>query len=169
MKQKRVFQLLVMAVLGSLLVIPANALAAKKANFTGEWALNESKSELGEGRMFSPVKMTVQQEGNSITLERTRTGRDGEERTSKEVLTLDGKESINKGENRTSTSTATWSKDGKTLTILTNTEINRQGETFKMKSTEIWTLEEDGKILKVQSDSTSPRGERSVKLVYDKK
>ncbi len=144
MKQKRVFQLLVMAVLGSLLVVPANAMAAKKANFTGEWALNESKSELGEGRMYSPVKMTVQQEGNSITLERTRTGRDGEERTSKEVLTLDGKESINKGENRTSTSTATWSKDGKTLTILTNTEINREGETIKMKSTEIWTLEEDG-------------------------
>ena len=117
MKQKRVFQLLVMAVLGSLLVVPANAMAAKKANFTGEWALNESKSELGEGRMYSPVKMTVQQEGNSITLERTRTGRDGEERSSKEVLTLDGEESMNKSENRT---------------------------------------------------STSPRGARSVKLVYDK-
>ena len=169
MKQKRVFQLLAMAVLGSLLLIPATAWAAKKTNFSGEWTLNESKSELGEGRMFSPTKMTVQQDGNSITLERTRAGRDGEERTSKEVLTLDGKESINKSENRTSTSTATWSKDGKTLTILTNTEINRQGEILEMKSTEIWTLEEDGKILKVQSDSTSPRGERSVKLVYDKK
>jgi hypothetical protein len=169
MKQKRVFRLLAMALSGSLLFIPANAWAAKKANFSGEWALNESKSELGEGRMFSPVKLTVQQEGNSMTLERTRTGRDGEERTSKEVLTLDGKESINKSENRTSTSTATWSKDGKTLTIVTNTEINREGETFQMKSTEVWTLGEDGKILQVQSDSTSPRGERSVKLVYDKK
>ncbi|MFO7671039.1 MAG: hypothetical protein R6W31_15385 [Bacteroidales bacterium] len=169
MKQKRVFRLLAIAVLGLLLVIPVNAWAAKKANFSGEWVLNESKSELGEGRMFSPTKMTVQQEGNSITLERTRTGREGEERTSKEVLTLDGKESINKSENRTSTSTAAWSKDGKSLTIQTNTVFDRQGETFEMKSTEVWTMEEDGKILTVQSDSTSPRGERSVKLVYDKK
>ncbi len=169
MKQKRVFQLLAMAVLGSLLLIPTNAWAAKTANFSGEWALNESKSELGEGRMFSPVKMTVLQEGNTITIERTRAGRDGEERTSKEVLTLDGKESINKSENRTSTSTATWSDDGKTLTIKTNTEINRQGETFEMKSTETWMLDEGGKVLKIQSDSSSSRGDRSVKLVYDKK
>ena len=169
MKQKRVFQLLSTAVLSLLLLISANAWAAKTADFSGEWALNESKSELGEGRMFSPTKIAVQQEGNTLTLERTRAGRDGEERTSKEVLTLDGKESMNKSENRTSTSTATWSDDGKSLTIKTNTEINRQGETFEMKSTETWTLGEGGKILQIQSESSSSRGDRSVKLVYDKK
>ena len=161
--------MLAMPVLVSLLLVPENAWAAKKADFTGQWVLNESKSELGEGRMWAPTKMIVQQEKNSMTLERTRIGRDGEERTSKEELTLDGKESINKTENRTSTSTTTWSGDGKTLTILTNTEFNRQGETVKMKTTETWTLDDGGMILKVQSDSTSPRGERSVKLVYEKK
>ena len=119
--------------------------------------------------MFAPTKMKVTQDKSSLTLDRTRMGRDGEERTSSEVLTLDGKECINKTENRTSTSTATLSKDGSSLTIVTDTEFNRQGETFNMKTTEIWTLDEGGMILKVQSDSISPRGERSVKLVYEKK
>ena len=169
MKQKRGFQLLAVAMLGSLLLLPSNALAAKKADFSGEWTLNTSQSDLGEGRFFFAVKMAVKQEKNTITLERTRTGRNGQERTSSEVLTLDGKENMNKSENRNSTSTATWSDDGKTLTIKTDTEFNRQGETFKMKSTETWTLGEDGKSLKIQSESSSPRGERSVTLIYDKK
>ena len=169
MKQKRGSQLLAMAMLASFLLLPAHALAAKKADFSGEWALNESKSDLGEGRFFSAVKMAVTQEKNTMTLERTRVGRDGQERTNSEVLTLDGKENINKRENRSSTSTATWSDDGKTLTIKTDTEFNRQGETFKMKSTETWALGEDGKTLIIRSESSSRRGERSVTLVYDRK
>ena len=169
MKQRKGFQLIAMAMLGSFLLLPAHALAAKKADFSGEWAINRGKSDLGEGRSFYAVKMMVKQEKNEITIERTRTGRDGQERTDSEVLTLDGKENINKRENRSSTSTATWSDDGKTLTIKTDTEFSRQGETYKMKRTETWTLGEDGKTLEIRSESSSSRGERSVSLVYDKK
>ena len=168
MKQKRIFQLLVMTVICSLLLIPATSLAKEKTDFTGDWTLNESKSDLGEGRMFSTSKMTVKQEGNTIIIERTRSGRDGQERTMSETLTTDGKENTSKSENRSSTSTAEWSDDGTTLTIKSNMEFNRQGETFQIKRSEIWTLGEEGKILKIQSDSSSSRGERSVTLVYDK-
>jgi hypothetical protein len=76
------------------LAIPSISFAGEKVDFTGEWTLNEDKSELGEGR---------------------------------------------------------------------------QGETFEMNSTEVWTLAEDGKILKIQSDISSPRGDRSATLVYNKK
>ncbi|MBA7550903.1 hypothetical protein ES705_43433 [subsurface metagenome] len=168
MKQNKIFQMLVMAVICSLLLIPTSSFAGEKVDFTGEWTLNESSSDLGEGRFFSATKMTVKQEGNTITIERTRSGRDGQERTRSETLTMDGKENINKNENRSSNSIATWSDDGTTLTIKSNREFNRQGETFEMKSTEIWTLDKDGKILKIQSDTSSSRGERSVTLVYDK-
>ena len=168
MKQNKIFQLLVMSVICSALFIPTASIAGGKADFTGGWTLSESKSDLGEGRFFSATKMNVMQERKTITIERTRRGRDGQERTTSETLTMDGKENINKNENRSSTSVVTWSDDGKTLTIKSNREFNRQGETFKLDSTEIWTMDEDGKILRIQSDTSSSRGERSVTLVYDK-
>jgi len=167
MKRIRIFQLLTASMVCLLLTIPTASFAGKKVVFTGEWTLNESKSELGEGRVFSALKITVKQEKKTIFIERTRSGRDGEERTSSETLTLDGKENINEGERGTSTSKLTWSEDGTSLTIKTTREFNRQGETFEMNSIEVWTLSEDGKILTIQSDISSPRGERSVTLVYE--
>jgi len=169
MKQSRIFQVLTLSVIFALLVIPTSSFAADKADFSGQWTLNESKSNLGEGGAFAAFKIAVKQEGNTITIERTRTGRDGGERTSSDTLTLDGKENVNEGERGTSTSVLTWSEDGTTLTIKSKREFDRQGETFEMNSTEVWTLAEDGKILKIQSDISSSRGERSVTLVYDKK
>ena len=170
MKSKKTFHLIAMAVICSLLVIPKTSFAGKKkADFTGEWALNESKSDLGEGRFFSAVKMNVAQDGKTITIDRTRTGRNGEERTTQETLTLDGKENTAEAENRSTTSTASWSDDKTSLTIKSAIEFNRQGETFEMNRTETWTLAEDGMMLTIQSDSSSARGDRSVTLIYDKK
>ena len=140
MKQKKVFQLFALALMCSLLVIPTASYAGKKVDFTGEWTLNEPKSDLGERRFFSASKMTVKQEKKKITIERTRSGRDGEERITTETLTMDGKENINETENRITTSTASWSDKGKTLTIKSSIEFNRQGETFEMNRIEIWTL-----------------------------
>jgi hypothetical protein len=168
MKNRRTIQLFLISVLSSLLLIPALSFAAEKPDFTGQWALNESKSELGESQGFAAIKLAVKQEGNTLTIERTRTGRDGEERTSSETLTMDGKENVNEGENRTTTSVVTWSEDSTTLTIKSKREFSRNGETMEMNSTEVWTLTEGGKNLKIQSDSSSGMGERSATLVYEK-
>ena len=161
--------MLTVAVIFSLLLIPTTSFAGEKTDFTGEWTLNEDKSDLGEGRAFAAFKLAIKQDGNTITIERTRTGRDGEERTSSETFTLDGKENINESERGSSNAVLTWSDDGNTLTIKSKREFNRQGETFEINSTEVWTLAEDGKTLKIQSDISSPRGERSVSLIYEKK
>ena len=168
MKRIRIFQVLTVSTLCSLLLISTASFVGEKIDFTGEWTLNEDKSDLGEGRAFAAFKIVVKQEGNTITIERTRTGRDGEERTNSETLTLDGKENINENERGSSASVLTWSDDGSALTIMSKREFNRQGETFEMNSTEVWTLAKEGKILKIQSDISSPRGERSVSLVYEK-
>jgi len=82
---------------------------------------------------------------------------------------MDGKENKMETERRSSTTVVTWSEDGSALTIKADSEFSRQGEVMKMKSEEIWTLEEDGKILKIKSSMTTPRGDRAVTLVYDKK
>jgi hypothetical protein len=169
MKQKRNYHLRGMIMLCLFLIIPALSFAAGNTDFTGEWTLNNEKSELGEGRFFSPLRMTVKQEEVAITIDRTTTGRDGEERTISQTLTMDGKENKMESERRNSITFVTWSEDGSALTIKADSEFSRQGEVMKIKSEEIWTLEGDGKILKIQSSMSSPRGDRAVTLVYDKK
>ena len=56
----------------------------------------------------------------------------------------------------------------KSFTIASTTVFNMNGESMEMKSTEIWNLESD-KVLKIESTNTTPNGEMSRTLVYDKK
>jgi hypothetical protein len=169
MKSLRFFQVLTLSLICSFLLASTSSFAARKIDFTGEWNLNEDKSDFGDGPAFAAIKIVVKQEGKTITIERTRMGRDGEERTSSETLTMDGKDNINEGERGTSNTVVTWADDKTTLTIKSKREFSRDGEIFEMNSIEVWTLTEGGDILKIQSDISSPRGERSATLVYDKK
>ncbi len=139
-----------------------------KVNFSGEWSFNESKSDMGEGRFQTSMKLTIKQEGNNLTIERLQTGRDGQERKSTQELTLDGKESEYNAGRGTRKSTVTWSDDGKTLTIKSKMVFDRNGETMEMKSVEQWKQSNGGKILSIDSSSSTPRGERKATMVYDK-
>jgi hypothetical protein len=143
---------------------------AQSANFSGSWAYNESKSQLGEGgfRMISQT-LSITQNENSFTLERAFTGQDGTERKSTETYTLDGKESVNPVYNTTKKSTATWSADKKSLTVSSVMVIEMNGDKNEIKTVEIYTLAEAGKALSINSQSTSPMGERKATLVYNKK
>ena len=168
MKDPKFFQVSALILISALLMISSETYAAKNADFSGKWTLNEDKSDLSEGRFFAATKLAITQDGKSIILERTRTGRDGEERTTSETISLDGKESVSETENRKTSSVATWSEDKSTLTIKSNIEFSRQGQTMEMTRTEVLSLSEDGKVLKIQSEMSSERGDRSVSLVYDK-
>jgi hypothetical protein len=139
-----------------------------KVNFSGEWAFNQDKSETGsggQGRGFGiATKLVVKQEANKITVERTGQGRD-DEYTRTEEFTLDGKKNEVEGfGGRIRTVIAQWTDGGKTLTI----SSVREGQSFQMTSTEVWSLLENGKVLSIASTRTSSRGERKAMLVYDK-
>jgi hypothetical protein len=166
MKLQRIFQRSGLSMICTLLLISSSSLFAQ-VNFSGTWALNESESNIGEFRFGAIPEMVVEQQGNTITIERTRSGRDGQRMTTSETLTMDGKENVNKGENRSSTSTVTWSGDKTTMTIKSSIEMNFQGNSFNSTSTENWKL--DGAVLTIQSTTSSQRGDRSMTLVYDKK
>lgn len=141
-------------------------------NFSGEWKFNAEKSEPGEGGGRGPrasSKLVVNQDATKINIERTGTGRDGEEVTRKEEITLDGKENEVEGfRGNPMKVTAKWSDDGKTLTISSLMVFERDGNEMEIKSTEVWNLKEDGKLLAIESTRTSPRGDRNSKLAYDK-
>ncbi len=140
------------------------------ADFSGTWKFNESKSELGEGRFRGAAnQLIVSQSGDDLSIERVSVRSSGEEMRSTEKITLDGKECTNTvfGD-RERKSTAMWSDDMKTLTITSVMVFEREGQQITVNTTENWTLSEDGKTLTIDYTSTSPRGERKNKFVYDK-
>jgi Tol biopolymer transport system component len=136
---------------------------AGKANFSGTWTLNESKSTLpqgGGGQRMGGGSFAITQEANLLT--RTSTGQDGTQRVSK--YTLDGKESVNTTRGGESKSTAKWSADGKKLTIVTKSNFNGNERT----STAVWSLI-DAKTLSIASTRQGRDGEVKTTMVYDKK
>lgn len=157
------------------LVVPFTLMAqAGKTNFSGNWTLNSEKSTLpqggqgGGGMRMGGGNFVATQDNNTLTVVRTRTGQDGQSTTVTMKYTLDGKESVNTSPRGDSKSVATWSPDGKSLSIETTRTMDMNGESRTMKSTEVWKLTDD-KTLTVSSTRQGPNGEVKSNMVYDKK
>jgi hypothetical protein len=158
------------ALLVFLLMLSASCFA-QKTNFSGTWKFNESKSQLGEGRFrMAPSKIKLAQNDSVILADLTRQRPTGEEMTSTEKYTLNGKECDNSvpAQNRTKKSIITFSADGKIMTIASTSAFERDGNRMEFKSTEIYKLSDDGKTLTINNTTNSTRGEFKTSLVYDK-
>lgn len=152
-------------IIAMLLLIPANGSAQGKANFAGTWALNAEKSSqpqggVGGGQRMGGGNFTVTQEANLLS--QSRTGQDGTARVTK--YTLDGKESVNAMGQGESKSTATWSADGKSLTIVTKTSFNGNERT----TTAVWSLP-TAITLSIVTTRQGQDGEVKTTMIYDKK
>jgi len=153
----------------SVFLLSSAGLFAQKTNYSGSWALNEGKSNLGESQFRGSLKITATQDANSLILVRLSKGRDDEDRTTNEKYALDGSESQNTGfMNSVRKSKASWSADGKTLTINSTMAFERDGEKMEMKFSESWILSADGKTLTIESSFTTPNGDMKQTRVYDK-
>ena len=156
------------------LIVPFQIKAqAGKADFSGTWNMNEAKSTLpqsgqGGGMRMGSGNLVVTQAANLLTVERTRTGQDGQSMTTTMKYTLDGKESINTSQRGDSKSVASWSADGKSLNIETSRTMDINGESRTMKSTEVWSLT-DAKTLSIATTRQGQNGEVKSNMVYDKK
>jgi hypothetical protein len=140
-----------------------------RANFSGDWKLDESKSELGTagGRVARSLK--AEQKDNDITISRTTPGfNGGDPVTTTYTVTYDGKVTESEGFGGSKRkSTAKWSDDGLTLTINSAMAFERDGQTMEFKSVETWSLTSDG-LLSVVTQNSSSRGESTTKAVYSK-
>lgn len=174
-KKFQVMSLLVIAVL----VMPVALMAqGSKTDFSGNWSYDAARSTTGQGQGqrpggqdrggFGGGDFTAKQDGNSLTVERTMNAPDGATRTVSSKYTLDGKESVNTSRMGESKSVATWSSDGKKLTIKTTRTMTRNGESRTVTSTEVWSLT-DSKTLQIETTMPSPDGERKMTSVYVKK
>ena len=162
--RKYFMRLMTLTVMASLFILPIKMNAqGTKANFAGTWALNAEKSTMpqgGGGGQRMGGNFVVAQEANLLT--QTRTSQDGTSRVTK--YTLDGKESVNTTRGGESKSTAKWSADGKTLTIVTKSTFDGNERT----STAVWSLI-DTKTLSIVSTRQGQNGEVKSTMVYDKK
>lgn len=175
MKKNNLFKQFASFILITALSAPAviNAQAGK-TNFAGDWTLNTQKSTLpqggqgGGGMRMGGGSFVATQDAGLLTVVRTRTGQDGQPTTSTMKYTLDGKESVNTSPRGDSKSVATWSPDGKSLTIETSRTMEMNGESRTMKSSEVWKLT-DAKTLEVTTTRQGQNGEQKSTMVYDKK
>ena len=135
----------------------------QKVNFSGEWKLNDSKSELGYEFSLAPKTMTV--EHTKKTLDMTSLDEwDGQEYESKAHYTLDGEVCENPGfMDSVTKATANFDKKTKTLKIVTTGTVEGMDYTL----TQVMSMK-DGNLV-VNSEAASDMGEMLETFVFDKK
>src|SRR5918993_1596385 len=133
---------------GAFVSLLATAAILYAVNLSGEWTLNKEKSTFGEfGENIAPKKITISGADNSITIERLSPNFNGEDYTSKEVLTFDGKETESvMFANNKKKSTAKWSTDGQSLSINSKINFDIQGQMTEIKQDEVLKLTPEGQL-----------------------
>ena len=142
---------------------------ADRANFSGTWALNQGKSELGQ-RARAATQIKAEQTDDAITISRTTPGfQGGDDVTTTETLGFDGKEVSGTGfGGSTRKSSLKWADDGQSFTISSTTTMDRNGQTMTISGTETWALGDGGKSLMITSVRTTQQGDVTTKAAYDK-
>ena len=140
-----------------------------RANFSGEWKLDESKSDLGQFANYAPRVIKITQTADSLTISKTAPGMNGDDATYTETLSYDGTptKSTLYGTS-TRTASAKWSDDGQALTITYDLMLDFNGQNTEIKGTEVWTLADDGTTLVSQNNSSSSFGDIQAKGIYKK-
>ena len=147
-----------------LLVLLTTTVASSQAvNFSGTWKLNNSKSKLGQEFSMAPNQIIIAHSGNDMSVER-HSNFQGQEYTTNDKFTLDGKECINPGwMDSQKKSVVVWSDDRKSLKITTKFPMNDGGE---LTINEVFKM--DGNSMVIESSSSSSFGDMSETMVYDK-
>src|SRR5574338_1499898 len=131
-------------------------------NFSGEWKLNEGKSDLGQFASFATRAIKTVQDNDSITISRTAPSMNGGDFTTHETLTFDGKESQTNlfGESKKIASIK-WADDGQSFTVTYKLLLDFNGQQSEVDGTEKWSMADGGKTLVLENNSTSSFGDLS--------
>ena len=134
----------------------------QKPNFSGDWKLNESKSELGYEFSLAPKTMTVEHTKKTLDLARVYEF-NGQEYEDKVHLTLDGEVCENTGFMESVTkSTANFDRKTKSLKIVTDGEAQGMSYTH----TQVMTMKEGNLV--VNSAGASDMGEMAETFILEK-
>jgi len=140
-----------------------------RADFSGEWKLNEAKSDLGQFANYAPRTIKITQTADSISISKVAPGFNGEDVTLSETLSFDGKETKSTVfGTSTRTASSKWSDDGQSLSITYDLMLDFNGQQTEIKGTETFTLADGGKTLVSQNNSSSSFGDIQAKGIYEK-
>ncbi|MEP7375709.1 MAG: hypothetical protein ABI675_20090 [Chitinophagaceae bacterium] len=144
--------------------------AQQKINFSGSW--DQPELEMVSGIQYSnavPSKISITQTKDSIKLERTSPGNDGDV-TITETIALNGRQTIRLGKTskRTITTSATWSKEGQTLTLVTIYSYAGKPNEAEYTNTEVLELTPDGALLITKTSDAAVTDDWTIKGIYQK-
>lgn len=145
---------------GALLALLVVSLFAKP-NVSGDWKLNNSKSDLGPMPPPSSMTMKIAHDDPKLKVAVKQVGDQGEFEW-EAAYTTDGKESKNEVRGNPSVSVVKWAGDALVLDTKAKWEDN------ELTINDKWTLSEDGKTLTVERKFSSSMGEMQQKLVFEK-
>ena len=144
------------------LVLFSSLTIAQKVDYSGEWKLNEDKSELGYEFSLAPASITVKHTKKTLDMKIVNVW-DGQEIVNDQHYTLNGKETENIGFAESVTkSTAVVVKETKAIKIVTNGSA--EGMDFTI--TQVISLK-DGNLV-VEAEAVSDMGDLIETYVYDK-
>ena len=142
-----------------------------KADFSGTWILDKTKSEgLPPGM---DQTMTVVQTGDKLSLETKVITEQGEQVVADSYM-LDGKEAeftpkTPGGQSGKGKRTAKWSAAGNGIEVNENSTFDGPEGAVNVQMTRIWTLSADGKTLQIDLAAEGPNGKQQVKRTFTRK
>jgi hypothetical protein len=148
--------------------INASAMVTTKGNFSGIWTLDKERSSGVPPGMDQT--MTVTHEGDSVKIETTLKGEQGEQ-VVPDSYTLDGKEKELERGTAKGKRTSKWTADGNGFEVTENVKAQTQdGGEVELQTTRKWTLATDGKTLTIEMTvKGGPQGEQQLKRTFIKK
>ncbi len=145
------------------LLLAVSSSYSQKVNFSGSWKINEELSEMGDQFSLAPNSIVLKHSRKTLEFEKNSSFQ-GQDYTTNDVFTLDGKECENPGwMDSIKKSTALFDKKTKTLKITSIIPMDDGSDAEIIEE-----LVMDGEQLVIESTASSIYGELIERFVFDK-
>ncbi len=164
------------ALLG-LLALGIALVAVAASDMSGTWVLDKAKSDpirMGRGGDAGGpppdvnITLVIKQTADQVAISRTMS-MGGNDRTTDQKFTLDGKESKNPAGGRGGEFIAKAKLSDDKLAIEGTQKMSTPNGDFEIGVKDEYTLSTDGKVLTITSTRSTPQGDRTSKQVFNKK
>lgn len=135
--------------------------------FSGEWKLNKEKST-GQNNQLFLSKMTILQKNDSIFTNRVYENGYGEAYPFQENLSLNGAESKITIYDMPRKAKASLTENNKSIAFESITTFYGNGGADDLKTKETWSVENEGKMLKIDYSTSYSGGTSDGTLYFDK-
>ncbi len=146
--------------------------AQSLVDFSGKWEFDKSQSSPGkvdsnyDGIVIRDIRQNAE---TFIYADIYKRAGSNDWSTSDEIFNLNGQEQTEKRDAETYTKQASWSADGKTLTLVYKVNYEEDGVPRELIVSEMYKISDDGKILYLEEYSKNHvTGEKTAHYVYNR-